>query len=42
MYLDGEPYDGDPAEIELEDQLSIAIVIGEPPDEIPAADFSGA
>ena len=43
VYLDGERYDGDPAAIELEDQLEIAIVIGSEPDEIPAtADFSGA
>jgi hypothetical protein len=42
VYLDGEQYDGDPASIELEDQLEIAIVIGTPPAQIPnSADFSG-
>lgn len=43
VYVDGEPYDGDPAGIELVDRREIAIVIGTPPDEIPAtADFSRA
>jgi hypothetical protein len=43
VYVDGEPYDGDPAAIALEDQREIAIVIGTPPEEIPATyDFSNA
>jgi hypothetical protein len=43
VFVDGEPYDGDPAEIALEDQRQIAIVIGTPPDEVPATyDFSNA
>ena len=43
VYLGGDEYDGEPADIELEDQLVIAIVIGTPPDRIPAtADFSQA
>ena len=42
-YIGGEEYEGDPADIELDDQLVIAIVIGTPPDQIPAtADFSQA
>jgi hypothetical protein len=41
VYLDGEPYTGDPAAIELTNHLVIAIVIGTPPPEIPATyDFS--
>ena len=41
VYIGGEEYEGDPADIELDDQLVIAIVIGSPPDRIPAtADFS--
>lgn len=41
--MDGEPYDGNPAEIALEDQRQIAIVIGTPPDEVPSTyDFSNA
>ena len=41
FYVDGEPYTGDPAAIELTDQKEIAIVIGTPPAEIPkTADFS--
>ena len=43
VYVDGEPYEGDPAGIELVDQREIAVVIGTPPEEIPAtADFSRA
>jgi hypothetical protein len=43
VYVDGEQYDGDPARIELEDRLQIAIVIGTPPADIPdTADFSQA
>lgn len=43
VYVDGERYEGDPADIELTDRLQIAIVIGSPPAEIPAtADFSKA
>ena len=41
VYLDGEPYEGDPAAIELTDRLVIALVIGAPPPEIPTTyDFS--
>jgi hypothetical protein len=40
-YVDGEAYDGDPREIELKDEREIAVVIGEPPAEIPSSyDFS--
>lgn len=43
VFVDGEPYDGDPADIALEDQRQIAIVIGTFPDEVPATyDFSNA
>ena len=43
VYIGGDEYEGDPADIELDDQLVIAIVIGTPPDRIPAsADFSQA
>jgi hypothetical protein len=43
VYVDGERYEGDPADIELTDRLQIAIVIGAPPAEIPdTADFSKA
>lgn len=43
VYLDGERYEGDPADIELTDRLQITIVIGTPPDEIPdTGDFSNA
>jgi hypothetical protein len=34
VHLDGEAYEGDPADIELTDGLQIAIVIGLPPSEI--------
>ena len=41
FYVNGEPYTGDPAAIELADMTEIAIVIGTPPAEIPStADFS--
>ena len=41
VYVNGEPYEGDPAAIELSDQKEIAIVIGTPPAQIPStADFS--
>ena len=36
IYIDGEAYEGDPADIELVDRREIAIVIGSPPDEIPS------
>jgi hypothetical protein len=43
MYIDGAPYDGDLAAIELTDRKVIVIVIGTPPDVIPStADFSNA
>ncbi|MFL5685059.1 MAG: hypothetical protein ACJ77D_03290 [Chloroflexota bacterium] len=43
VYVNGVPYDGDPAAIELTDQRVIVIAVGTPPDEIPStADFSGA
>jgi hypothetical protein len=43
IYLNGDPYTGDPAAIDLTDQIEIAIVIGTPPASIPStADFSGA
>ncbi len=43
IYVDGEPYEGDPREIALTDAKQIAIVIGDPPAEIPSTyDFSNA
>ena len=43
VYIDGEPYEGDPAAIELTDRRVIVIVIGDPPPVIPStADFSEA
>lgn len=36
VYLNGEPFEGDPADIELTDGLEIAIVIGTLPAEIPS------
>jgi hypothetical protein len=36
VYLDGEPYTGDVAEIQLTDMLEIAIVMGDPPSVIPS------
>ena len=39
--VNGQPYTGDPREIELSDRKEIAIVIGTPPAQIPStADFS--
>ena len=35
VYLDGKAYTGDPSEIPLTNHLEIAIVIGQPPAEIP-------
>ena len=37
IYVDGDSYAGDPREIELRDGREIAIVIGTPPNTIPAA-----
>ena len=37
IYVDGAVYDGDPAAIELTDRKEIAIVIGTPPEKIPAS-----
>ena len=43
VYVNGVPYDGDPAAIELTDRRVIVIAIGTPPAEIPStADFSQA
>jgi hypothetical protein len=43
VYVDGELYDGNPADIALTDRREIAIVIGTPPDDIPSTgDFSRA
>ena len=43
VYIDGEPFDGDPATIALTDQKVIVIVVGTPPAEIPSTfDFSNA
>ena len=36
VFVDGETFSGNPADIELADQLEIAIVIGTPPEEIPS------
>ena len=36
VFVDGEAFSGNPADIELADQLEIAIVIGTPPEEIPS------
>jgi hypothetical protein len=36
LYVDGEPYSGDPREITLTDRKEIAIVIGKPPSSIPS------
>ena len=41
IYVDGSPYTGDPRQIELQDHLEIAIVIGTPPQTIPSAFPSG-
>lgn len=41
FYVNGQPYTGDPAAIELADRTEIAIVVGTPPATIPStADFS--
>jgi hypothetical protein len=41
VFVDGERYDGDPADIALEDMREIAIVIGSLPAEVPSTfDFS--
>jgi hypothetical protein len=43
IYVDGQPFTGDPATIELTDHKEIAIVLGSPPATIPStADFSRA
>jgi hypothetical protein len=36
IYIDGDPYSGDPRNIKLEDRKEIAIVIGTPPTSIPS------
>jgi hypothetical protein len=36
VLVNGEPYDEDPAQIQLTDRLEIAIVIGSPPEEVPS------
>jgi hypothetical protein len=36
VYVDGNTYDGNPADIELTDHKEIAIVIGTPPETIPS------
>lgn len=36
VFVNGEPYDGDPAQIQLMDRLEIAVVIGSPPKEVPS------
>jgi hypothetical protein len=43
VYIDGEPYEGDPRGIELTDRKVIVVVVGTPPAVIPStADFSEA
>ena len=43
VYVDGEPYEGDPGAIELTDEKVIVIAIGTPPEVIPSTyDFSNA
>ena len=43
VYVDGEPYDGDPRAIELTDEKVIVIATGTPPEVIPSTyDFSNA
>ncbi len=37
IYLDGTPFDGDPASIQLKSHLEIAIVIGQPPSLTPTS-----
>lgn len=42
VYVDGEPFTGDPRTIDLTDKKEIAVVVGTPPAEIPRSyDFSG-
>ena len=42
VFVDGGPYEGNPADIELVDEREIAIVVGSPPAEVPSEfDFSG-
>jgi hypothetical protein len=42
VFVDGEPYEGNPADIELVDEREIAIVVGSPPVEVPSEfDSSG-
>lgn len=36
IYLDGTPFNGDPASIQLKSHLEIAIVIGQPPSLVPS------
>ena len=43
VYVDGEPYEGDPPAIELSDKKEIVIAVGTPPEVIPSTyDFSNA
>ena len=43
MYVGRDEHEGNPADIELDDQLVITIAIGTPPDQISGrADFSRA
>jgi len=35
VYLDGKEYSGDPSKIPLTNHLEIAVIIGQPPAEIP-------
>jgi hypothetical protein len=37
IYVNGDPYSGDPRDIQLEDRKEIAIVIGTPPSQIPSS-----
>jgi hypothetical protein len=41
VYVDGRPYHGDPRRIGLRDQREIAVVIGTPPQQIPATFAQG-
>jgi hypothetical protein len=43
VYVDGEPYEENPADIELSDLRQITIVIGTPPAEVPSSyDWAGS
>jgi hypothetical protein len=43
FYVDGKPYTADPRAIELTDRKEIAIVVGNPPPQIPkTGNFAGA